>query len=76
MTYSPGDNVDVSIRQQLNSAPVQTASTIEKFRNYTSPGLGAIKLHYGHADDPKTYESMTHGMQSDKKSFVSQVVVQ
>lgn len=67
LTYAPGDNVDVSIRQQTFSAP---SSTVEKFRNYTSPGLGAIKLHYGRAQDPKSYEYMIHGVKSDDKSFV------
>ena len=42
-----------------------------KFTHWRSPGLSEIQLHYGHANDPKDYEYMTHGMRSDDKSFVS-----
>ena len=42
-----------------------------KFTHWRSPGLSEIQLHYGHANDPKDYEHMTHGLRSDDKSFVS-----
>ncbi len=45
--------------------------TIAKYSHYRSPDLGEIRLHYGHANDPKHYETMTHGIHSDTKSFVN-----
>lgn len=68
MTYAPGENVEYALRHTINSAP---SKTIEKFRHYTAPDVGEIRLHYGHANDPKTYEKMSHGLRSDDKSFVN-----
>lgn len=67
LTYSSGDNVETSI-QQNDSENMPT--NVQKFRNYTSPGLGLIRVHYGHADDSKAYEKMAHGVKSAQNSIV------
>ena len=69
LTYAPGENVEKSLRQFQFSAP--SPSVIDKFRQYNAPDLGTIRLHYGHYNDPKGYETMTHGVHSDSKSSVS-----
>ena len=71
MTYAEGDTVHKVIRQPNFSAPLNLPPNIEKYSLYRYPGLGEIRYHYGHANDPKYYQSMTHGMKSDEKSFVS-----
>jgi len=43
---------------------------VSKFTHYRSPNLGEIRVHYGHANDPKDFEQIVHGMRSDDKSFV------
>ncbi len=70
LTYSANDTVDGSIRQTLFLAPLKIPQNVSKFTNYRSPNLGEIRVHYGHANDPKDFESMIHGMRSDDKSFV------
>ena len=62
--------MDLSIRQNSNSAPINLMPNQAKFTHWRSPGLSEIQLHYGHANDPKDYRFMTHGMPSDDKSFV------
>ena len=70
LTYPYGETVDLSIRQNANSAPVKLMPNQAKFTHWRAPGLSEIQLHYGHANDPKEYKNMTHGMHSDDKSFV------
>lgn len=74
LTYASGENTETSIRQQNDLAPV-FSSNVEKYRNYTSPGLGLIRVHYGQADDPKTYEKLTHGIKSANNSLVSNLIL-
>lgn len=63
MTYAPGENVDMALRQNSNSAPTSNIlSSINKFRNFNYPDVGQIRFHYGHANDPKNFEKMTHGI--------------
>ncbi len=59
-----------TIRQPIFSAPQNLPSNIEKYSLYRYPALGEIRFHYGHANDPKFFQEMTHGMKSDEKSFV------
>ncbi len=41
-----------------------------KFHHYAIPDMGEIRHHYGRANDPKTYEYVTHGLKSGDKPFV------
>ena len=73
LTYPHGETVDMSIRQNSNSAPIKLMPNQAKFTHWRSPGLSEIQLHYGHANDPKDYQYMTHGLHSDDKSFVIEI---
>ncbi|CAF0827587.1 unnamed protein product [Brachionus calyciflorus] len=67
LTYAPGENVDMVLRQNLNSAPTHNISpNINRFRAYNYPDVGEIRFHYGHANDSKFFEKMTHGVKTEK----------
>lgn len=66
MTYSPGENVDMVLRQNLNSAPSSISPNITRFRQYNYPDVGEIRFHYGHANDAKIFDKMTHGVINEK----------
>lgn len=71
MTYAPGENVDMVLRQHLNSAQNSNISTsINKFRDFNYPDVGQIRFHYGHANDPKHFEKMTHGIHTEKNYVI------
>jgi hypothetical protein len=73
LTYEGRENVAEALTQQINLIPDDILPTIQKFRNYTSPTLGEIRVHYGFATDPK-HEYMTHGVGSNKKSHVNKTI--
>lgn len=60
LTYASGHNFSDSLKQPEVTANL--SPTVEKFRNFTDPKLGAARSHYGHANDPKNYNYMTHGL--------------
>lgn len=69
MTYAPGENVKQSLRYVVSS--VDVLPNVDKFHHYATPDMGEIRIHYGRANDPKTYEKITHGMKSGDKQIVS-----
>lgn len=70
LTYAPGENVREYLKYQPFSAPAQTKDASERFYNYNvHPLLGETRLHYGRANDSKSYLDMTHGLHSDEKSY-------
>lgn len=69
LTYAPGENVKQSLRYVSNSEAA--LPSVDKFHHYASPDLGEIRIHYGRANDPKIYETVTHGMRSGDKHFVN-----
>lgn len=70
LTYAPGENVREYLKYQPFSAPAQTKDASERFYHYNvHPKLGETRIHYGRANDPKDYLSMTHGLHSDEKSY-------
>ncbi len=71
MTYGEGDSLEDCLRQPSLSAPVEIPPTVEKYRTFTDPGLGKIRTHYGKHNDPKYYDLISHGLQSNDKDLVS-----
>ena len=70
MTYAPGENVGMVLRHNLNSAPSNSSPNINRFRQYNYPNVGDIRFHYGHANDPKNFEKMTHGIINEKNYVI------
>ena len=71
LTYAEGESVEKTLRPMIYSAPLANVEpTVQKFRDYTHPRLETHRVHYGHANDPKDYEWITHGLKSDDKSGV------
>jgi hypothetical protein len=60
------------MRQSVYSAPLSKNQTlVNKYKQYNSPDVSRIRQHYGRFDDPRYYESITHGIKSDDEQGVS-----
>ena len=68
MTYAAGESVEKALR---HSAPSKLSPVVEKYRSYFSPNNGETRFHYGHYNDPRDYEKLSHGIRTDDRSYVN-----
>jgi len=69
------NSIDMNIRPDLYFSPkTSTPDNIKKYRNSLRQSVGIKQLHPGIYDDPKDYESLTHGKSTQSSDHVPDLI--
>jgi len=69
------NNVDMNLRPDLYfSSETKTPDNIKKYRDSLRQRVGVRQIHPGIYDDPKDYESLTHGITTKSSDHVPDVI--
>ena len=71
---SKDNNMDMNLRPDLYFSPKATPDNIKKYRDSLRQRIGVKQLHYGIYDDPRDYESLTHGITTKSSDHVPDLI--